>query len=344
MSEQDSDDALDAAYRRASAADAGRVGAAVRARILAEGEAAARRNLPAANQSRYWMGAVAGVAVLGFAVLMLRQVDMRLPGDAERTVTVSPVTDVAPSNAMRAEVSEDAAAERAAVKMEMPPAAANTEPAGGSIEERIVAAPVLAPLPPPVESTAQQDRGGGARDEPRLQSREAANAAQASRAFQAAQSADVAPQATRPAAPVPSARAPAPAGAVAAPVAPDAEAERGLEQVQVTGSRIRSSEPSNAPVATLSEKAVPAPTALRLLQDHFPAQYQSTRTHRLWLVRDTQSGEVLRLGEFAARTNWESERAGIEPLLRDRRIVSTRTESVRNLRGQLIELTIAEAR
>jgi hypothetical protein len=83
-------DALTDAYRQASAEDAGRPSAATRNAILAEAAAAARRRTPAANDSRYLWRGVAGVAVLGFALLLWKQVDHQLPGDA-------PVVAVAPA-------------------------------------------------------------------------------------------------------------------------------------------------------------------------------------------------------------------------------------------------------
>ncbi len=75
-------DALTDEYRRASAAEAGRPAATVRKAILAEAAAAANRRTPASNDSRYLWRGIAGVAVLGFAILMWKQVDHRLPGEA----------------------------------------------------------------------------------------------------------------------------------------------------------------------------------------------------------------------------------------------------------------------
>lgn len=82
------DEELDAAYRRASAAQAGRPDARTRAAILAEAAAATRRRTPAANAPRYWMRAVAGIAVVGVALLVWRQVDYRPPGEDAAVVTV----------------------------------------------------------------------------------------------------------------------------------------------------------------------------------------------------------------------------------------------------------------
>ena len=81
-------DALTDAYRKASADDAGRPSAAVRNAILAEATAATRRRTPAANDSRYLWRGVAGVAVLGFALLLWQQVDHQMPGDAPAVVAV----------------------------------------------------------------------------------------------------------------------------------------------------------------------------------------------------------------------------------------------------------------
>ncbi len=81
-------DALTAAYRKASAEEAGRPSAAVRNAILAEAAAASRRRAPAANDSRYLWRGVAGVAVLGFALLLWQQVDHQMPGDAPAVVAV----------------------------------------------------------------------------------------------------------------------------------------------------------------------------------------------------------------------------------------------------------------
>lgn len=87
------DDKLDALWRRASAEDAGRPAAKTRAAILAEAAAAARRREPAANAPRYWMRMAAGVAVVGIGVVLWRQTEVRLPGEAPVAAPASTVSD-----------------------------------------------------------------------------------------------------------------------------------------------------------------------------------------------------------------------------------------------------------
>jgi hypothetical protein len=80
MSEHDDDtgDELSAAYRRASAADAGQPSAATRAAILAEARAvAAKRTAPAANEPWFRRSAISGlaasIAIAGVALVLWRQ-------------------------------------------------------------------------------------------------------------------------------------------------------------------------------------------------------------------------------------------------------------------------------
>jgi hypothetical protein len=108
-------DALTDAYRRASAEEAGRPSAATRRAILAEAAAAARRRTLAANEPRYVLRAVAGVAVLGVAVLLWRQMGHPISGAAplvaaapveqklDSAVTESRPTTATPLDAARAE-------------------------------------------------------------------------------------------------------------------------------------------------------------------------------------------------------------------------------------------------
>ncbi len=77
----ETDDELTRAYRQSSDAEAGAPSPAIRAAILAEARAAALRRKPAANDSRYVWRAAAGIAVLGVAVILWRQVDHRLAPD-----------------------------------------------------------------------------------------------------------------------------------------------------------------------------------------------------------------------------------------------------------------------
>lgn len=73
MNTPDTDRRLLEDYRRASAAQTGEPGEAVRKAILAEAAAAADRRRPAANDARYWYGAAASLAVLGVALILWRQ-------------------------------------------------------------------------------------------------------------------------------------------------------------------------------------------------------------------------------------------------------------------------------
>jgi hypothetical protein len=85
MNHDERDQQLEADYRRASEQDAGRPVSATRVAILAEaaaGAAARRRATSAANEPRYWMRAVAGVAGVGVGILLWRQTDHRLPGES----------------------------------------------------------------------------------------------------------------------------------------------------------------------------------------------------------------------------------------------------------------------
>jgi hypothetical protein len=85
--EEEKPDDLTEAYRGVSAEEAGRPGDATRRAILDEANAAARRRQPVANDARYVMRAVAGVAVFGVAVVLWRQMDHHLPGEAVSTQT-----------------------------------------------------------------------------------------------------------------------------------------------------------------------------------------------------------------------------------------------------------------
>jgi hypothetical protein len=110
MNPSDEDRAMTDAYRKASARDAGGPADATRKAILAEAAAAARRRKPAANDLRYLLRGVAGIAVLGIAVLLWQQVDHRMPGD-EPAVAVTTVLD---------EVKPEEASTSVAVPMDTP--------------------------------------------------------------------------------------------------------------------------------------------------------------------------------------------------------------------------------
>jgi hypothetical protein len=108
----ESGDELTRAYRRESDADAGSPAAATRTAILAEARAAALRRRPAANDARYAWRAVAGIAVLGVALLLWRQtarhvapdltVATERPAGAAGPIDVPQrVTATAPADAVR---------------------------------------------------------------------------------------------------------------------------------------------------------------------------------------------------------------------------------------------------
>jgi hypothetical protein len=102
-------DALDSAYQRANADAAERPSSATRQVILEQAAKSARQHTPAANDSRFVWRAVAGVAVLGVAVLVWRQVDQRMPGQAPQVLAVPAMTDAAPTIAATQEVPFQAA-------------------------------------------------------------------------------------------------------------------------------------------------------------------------------------------------------------------------------------------
>jgi hypothetical protein len=131
-------DALADAYRKASAEEAGRPGAAIRTAILAEAAAAAHRRTPAANDSRYLWRGVAGVAVLGFALLMWQQMDHRMPGEA-------PVVAVVPGDIGTVKLDLPyPVAERMA---EAPPQSLPAQPSPAADAATDVAAPLAAEAP-----------------------------------------------------------------------------------------------------------------------------------------------------------------------------------------------------
>jgi len=153
--EDDISDELEDAYRRASAAEAGRPSGATRAAILAEARAAAAARAaatppkPTANEPWFSWRIVASLAVVGVALLVWRQ----LPREATRVleapqapVTTAPVPDALPP----------------AVKLEMPLPDVAAKDAPSPREERKAEKeraqvnvtdkplPAAAPPPPPV--------------------------------------------------------------------------------------------------------------------------------------------------------------------------------------------------
>lgn len=86
-------DEVTSVYRRASDAEAGSPASATRAAILAEARAAALRRTPAANHSLYAWRAVAGIAVLGVAVLLWRQTNRNVTPELTVETRTPPVLE-----------------------------------------------------------------------------------------------------------------------------------------------------------------------------------------------------------------------------------------------------------
>jgi hypothetical protein len=119
----ESEDEVTGAYRRASDTEAGRPAPATRAAILAEARAATLRRTPAANESRYAWRAVAGIAVIGVAVLLWRQSERHVTPDL--TVASSDRSGAAAEAPIPSQVGADSPAvsetpaEAPAAKLEM---------------------------------------------------------------------------------------------------------------------------------------------------------------------------------------------------------------------------------
>jgi hypothetical protein len=302
---QDEDKALDAAWRRASAEDAGRPSAKTRAAILAEAAAQARRRQPAANQPRYWMRMVAGVAVVGIGLVLWRQTDVRLPGE-------QPV--VAVQMTQESAVTADAVA-----------------PVEQGFSQAPPAPPSAAPAPPVREDTArrrvevaEERKAAGAVDLPSPPPEPAA--------------VPVLPPPTQ-------IQAPVTATAEAAGGGREAERDEGseLNEVQVTGTRVQRAQrpvgPRALPGATGGARREPVPAAADLLRLHFPEQHASAQPHRLWVVLDS-GNRVVDTGELEAEQQLEALAPQIE---RDNGAApgAWRIERIRNARDQSIELAIS---
>ena len=155
MNPSDEERRLTEEYRRASADEAARPSAAVRKAILAEAAAAASQRKPAANDSRYLWRGVAGVAVLGFAILLWKQADHRLPGEAPLITQSAPPEEVlleaappaAPVSAPATQPATDLQA-RAPRVPAAPPRAAESEVANAA-QMAPAAAAAVAPAPAP---------------------------------------------------------------------------------------------------------------------------------------------------------------------------------------------------
>jgi hypothetical protein len=99
MNTDDKDHVLLETYRRASDEADDRPGEFVRRSIIAQARTAAERQgrTSAANDARYWMGAAAGIGVLGIAVLLWRQTQPQLSADFTTAKSV-PATESVTAN------------------------------------------------------------------------------------------------------------------------------------------------------------------------------------------------------------------------------------------------------
>jgi hypothetical protein len=318
MNDTPKDQQLDEAYRRASAAGAGRPREATRAAILAEAKAAARKRAPAANDARYLLRAVAGVAVVGVAILIWRQTDAPLPGELVETAPVS-----APQSA-------DAAAEPQFVPDLNDLPTAQTEPSQ--------------PQEPPAQ-LARERREQGVAEELRDVTRPAPSAPRIAEAplVQAplAEQAAVAPP---PAVATEDSQAKV-AGAGADGAVSAVERDE-LEEVQVTGSRVVTPPRVVGPrggVAGATESArsrqVAPYDARSVLERHFPDEFASNQQHRLWVVLAADatmidSGEIEPNESADAALSYVKSRLGLTDA------GAWRTHRLTNARGQRIELSV----
>jgi hypothetical protein len=126
-----------------------------------------------------------------------------------------------------------------------------------------------------------------------------------------------------------------------------------LEEVQVTGSRVqREPRRTVGPRGTVPapENDAPSPLVVQgfvanaslpenLLRQHFPAQYQSDTSHRLWIAREAD-GSMVRSGELAPGLRLEDALPGIGQALGGRRVTRESVHALMNARGQAIELNL----
>lgn len=147
-------------------------------------------------------------------------------------------------------------------------------------------------------------------------------------------------------------------------------ASRSLRRIAATGaalSTVMLVAPANthaaAPAAAAAQPAAePAPTTTRsktpadtrdasaaslgvdeatlLLRQHFPTQYQSAQSHRLWIVRDAD-GRVLHSGELEPSQQWSHAEEQLRGL-QGHTPGPWKTLRLRNGAGQLVELAVSE--
>lgn len=324
---------LDAAYRQASNAEAGRPAAYTRAAILAEAEAAARRRTPAANEPRYFWRAVAGLAVMGVAVLIWRQTDEPMPGDAPQVTAVE-------ERAM----SGSATAEQ------------GTTPGSVAAESQVMSERV-------VSDDLQASSGMVSADSQAMPERATADSqAMMSESVTADSRAPVAQGAASPAAPPPAAPARESRTAQKAADASVAVSDRGGQVVaeatpsretrEATAARSAPAAPPRAAqsavlaqqvreVAPRAPATLPEEEFLRLLRARFPTEFQSTQFHRLWLVRDAD-GQVLLTGQLEPEQQLHDLDEQLGRGLAGRTPGPWQVRQLQNAAGQRIELAIAE--
>lgn len=311
MSEESKDQQLDDAFRRASAADAGRPDAKLRAAILAEAAAAARRHRPAANDSRYVLRAVAGVAVMGIALLIWQQARHEAPREV----------------AMRIEQFEQPTSEPVPAQVAEDTSATADEPEAGVADAAEPRA--AAPAATSAEEDAAKAQGGVM-----------APQQESSRSSSAPPVSPVAPPAPPPAAPHP-APPPAPesppmraqADATARSRVEDSDQSE-LSEVQVTGTRVQGPRSAPGPVVSAAEAA-------DLLRRHFPRQYQSGQEHRLWLILDA-AGRNFDSGELTGAQQLQDIQAVAGALAGAPN--PWQIHLLTNARGQTIQLAVAHTR
>ena len=155
------EDDVTGAYRHASDADAGHPAPSTRAAILAEARAASLKRTPAANESNYAWRAVAGLAVLGVAVLLWRQADRHVAPDL--TVTSPDHTEAEAELSVPPQVAADtAAAEEPAARAANEKAAApalreregNRDEEASATDHALVSASATAPASPTLERSS----------------------------------------------------------------------------------------------------------------------------------------------------------------------------------------------
>ncbi len=264
---EEPDQKIDQRYREVSAADAGVPPPRVRRAVLEEARAVQRKQMPAANDSRYLWRAVAGVAVLGIGVLLWRQIPYSGPSSAP---TLPPAV-VVPS-APRPEPTPVSPAESTAAETADSRSASRTD----------------SPAPRP---TARQEVSQEQEIDRRAESELAEAALSEPRAFPqtvADASAQAAPT-------VAAAAAPTGAASDIAKASSTAETQRSATSA---GNRMRLERAADGTASN---------TAQSLLLQAFPQLWNSDITVRVWIVTDDQGKIVFKSGPTSLETTTNPE-------------------------------------